>query len=81
MGLFTFTNITCFVFFIYLALVGKNFYDIFFPTVCDESDKNARCIKQVYKWESNYKVLIDYFNQQILFGYFNHSSYLDLSLC
>ena len=56
MGLFTFTNITCFVFFVYLAIVSKNFYDIFFPDKCDETDKNAKCIQPIPNWELNYKV-------------------------
>jgi hypothetical protein len=59
MGLITFTNITCLVFFMYLAFVGKNFYDIFCPDECDETDKNAKCIKPIPNWESNYKVCFE----------------------
>lgn len=65
MGLISFTNITLLIFFIYLAVVAKNFYDIFNPTECDLKDKNSRCLKPIPNWKTSYVV-----NKQLNLSFF-----------
>jgi hypothetical protein len=56
MGLISFTNITLAVFFIYLAMVGKTFYETFFPDECAANDKSSRCLQPMSDWQANFKL-------------------------
>lgn len=56
MGLISFTNITLAVFFIYLAMVSKTFYETFFPEECAVNDKSSRCLHPMPEWQAKFKL-------------------------
>lgn len=53
-----FTNITCFLFLIYLITTIKSFYDIFYPRDCKNQFEASNCLHSIPNWQNEFIVIL-----------------------